>query len=166
MLIMRLLVSNYSTIAGLVILAASLAGCTGSPSSDAHLSGLAPAAPAPAKLSSVVTLVDLIFVMSPSHSDAQLQFYASVNPDCSDRGGDDIRIMTPPQHGSATVERGPGFTSFAPNSIYARCMIMQHVGERVVYRRDPGFTGTDELTYEVYFPTGHSNIVHYKITAG
>ena len=158
--------SNYSTLEVLVVLVVGLAGCTASPSSDADLSGLAAAARAPANSSSAVTLVDLIFVLSPSRSEAQLQFYASVNPDCSDRGGDDIRIMTPPRHGSATVERGPGFTSFAQNSIYARCMIMQHVGERVVYRRDPGFTGMDELTYEIYFPTGHSNIVHYKITAG
>lgn len=162
---------------GFTILVAGLtAGCESPPGSDADLSKLAAAAPAQAKRPSALTIIDgpggtrrvlanLDFLLSPDRNEAQLVFHASLNPDCSDVDGVDIKITLPPQHGTATVVHGPGYVAEVANTPYAKCMSSAHVGKRVVYRRDPGFVGVDQLTYDAYFPNGSSIEVHYKLVS-
>ena len=157
------------------LVAVLISGCAPqSPGSDADLSKLAASAPASPRSPGPVTVVDgpggikrplinLAFVLSPFRNEAQLAFNASVNGDCSDLDGIDIRITSVPRHGTATVMHGPGFTAFDAKSAMARCNSMPHVGRQVVYRRNPGFVGVDELTYEVYVPSGQSAVFHYKI---
>ena len=170
--------TGFRTMALLGILTGVLvAGCDPQPGSNADLSRLAATASTPANPPGAVAVVDgpggtklllinSVFVLSPDRDEARLAFYTDVNPDCSDLDGDDVRITVQPLHGTVTVVHGPGFASFPQNSVYARCTTMQHVGKRVIYRRGPGFAGADEVTYEVYYPTGQSLIVHYKIISG
>lgn len=160
----------------LLLLAAFLAGCANQPGSNADLSKLAAAAP-PARRApspfSVVTgpdgsrrlLANVGFILSPMRDEARLELHASLNPDCSDRDGVDIRVTVPPQHGTATVRHEAGFLDLPPRSPNYKCIGQKHDGVRVVYRREPGFVGTDSLTYDVYFPSGVSYVIHYTIVS-
>lgn len=95
--------------------------------------------------------------------DQSLDYFLSINPDCSSNGYPEIRIVTPPAHGAISSAPGQGYSNFPKENVRAACNAKKIPVTYIHYRAQPGFTGTDTATIEVLFPLGRLNTVDYAI---
>jgi hypothetical protein len=93
-----------------------------------------------------------------------VDYFLSISPDCSSNGYPDIRIVTPPTHGTISSRPGVGYSNFPKDNARAACNAKQIPVTYINYRSQPGFVGTDTATIEVLFPLGRLNTVDYAIT--
>jgi hypothetical protein len=84
----------------------------------------------------------------------QLQFFASVNPDCSARGTPTINVTQQPQHGRVSVVRIRDFTYFQPSNVRSVCNQRRVAGVGIRYTAQRGYTGSDTVGAEVIYPSG------------
>lgn len=96
--------------------------------------------------------------------DQSLDYFLSINPDCSSNGYPTIRIVTPPTHGAISTAPGQGYSNFPEENVRAACNAKKIPVTYIHYRAQPGFSGTDTATIEVLFPLGRLNTVDYAIT--
>jgi hypothetical protein len=99
-----------------------------------------------------------------SDKDQSLDYFLSVNPDCSSNGYPQIRVVTPPAHGAITSTPGEGYSNFPSGNSRIACNARKIPVTFVHYRPVPGFAGTDTATIEVLFPLGRLDTVDYAIT--
>jgi hypothetical protein len=93
----------------------------------------------------------------------RLDFFLSINPDCSSMGFSTVRIVEPPKNGNLTIENGTGFTNFPQGNVRYECNKRRSDGVLLQYEPNAGYTGTDSLTVDVVFPSGNSSRRHYSI---
>lgn len=80
----------------------------------------------------------------------------AVNPDCSSQGRVRFHILRPPSHGRISITSG---RFFAPAS---RCR-RRISGQQVHYAGRAGYTGTDLVIFETFFPAGAAHITRIPI---
>jgi hypothetical protein len=95
-----------------------------------------------------------------------IDFFGPVNPDCSSEGLATARVPMQPQHGTITVENGPGYTNYAPDSQRYECNKRSSEGIHVYYEPHPGFAGSDSATVEFLTTSGQEIKRQYAITVG
>ena len=90
----------------------------------------------------------------PAEHKLQVDFFYSINPDCSVIGLANVRVLEQPHDGEVVVENGTGFPNFPPNNQRYECNKVKSDGVAVVYEPRPGFTGADSIMLDVIFPSG------------
>jgi len=94
----------------------------------------------------------------------RLDFWNSLNPDCSSTGYVTVRITEQAQHGSVAIDHGTGFASYAQGDNRFDCNNRPIEGTVISYAPEAGFTGADSLTIEAISPTGGVVKRHYHIS--
>lgn len=78
----------------------------------------------------------------------RLVFASSVNPDCTSRGLNTVRVTQQPVHGTVRAEEARDFPTFPPNNIRSACNKTKVPGMALLYTPEAGFVGTDYLSLE------------------
>jgi antitoxin (DNA-binding transcriptional repressor) of toxin-antitoxin stability system len=100
-------------------------------------------------------------ITAASGSNARLDFWISINPDCTSRGRPVVRVTAAPQNGRALVVPARDF--IPQNAKLSHCSNRRTAGTHVRYVSRKGFVGTDRVSVEVFFPTGRHLAVTYTI---
>src|SRR5262249_21928590 len=75
----------------------------------------------------------------------RMNFYASLNPDCSASGDINIRITKQPEHGTAEMVAATSFPNFTRENIRYRCNQHEVRGQQVNYKSAEKYIGSDTL---------------------
>jgi Domain of Unknown Function with PDB structure (DUF3857)/Transglutaminase-like superfamily len=94
----------------------------------------------------------------------RLDFWNSLNPDCSSAGYVTVRITEQAQHGSVAIDHGTGFSGYGQGDNRFDCNNHPTEGTIISYAPEAGFTGADSLTIEAISPTGGAVKRHYQIS--
>jgi hypothetical protein len=95
-----------------------------------------------------------------------IDFFGSVNPDCSPAGLPTARVAMQPQNGTITVENSPGYSNFPPDSQRYECNKRQSEGIHIFYEPHPGFAGSDSAAVDILTTSGQEIQRQYSITVG
>lgn len=99
----------------------------------------------------------------PSGINRQIDFLASINPDCSSIGVATVRLIEGPSHGVVTTDKGRDFKPFAaPNPRHA-CNGRRLNGLKVFYQSEQGFFGVDRVRLLVVAASGTEREADYEI---
>ena len=99
----------------------------------------------------------------PSGINRQIDFLASINPDCSSIGFATVRLIEGPAHGVLTTDKGRDYRPFAkPNPRHA-CNKKRLAGLKVFYQSETGFVGTDRIRILVVAASGSEREATYEI---
>ncbi len=90
-------------------------------------------------------------------------FFYSINPDCSSRGSASVAVGPPPQGGTVTSIHARDFPYFAPENPRSVCNKRRVEGERILYRANPGFVGTDSFVVQIVNANGDLSVVNTQI---
>ena len=92
-------------------------------------------------------------------NDIRVGVYLNVKPDCTSGPLPTIRLIGEPAHGKITIKKA---NVNATN--YKQCLALEVPGYVAYYRSSPDFFGTDNLTLEVKFPNGRTEIQKISVT--
>jgi hypothetical protein len=98
-------------------------------------------------------------ISGPPDKNIQIAVYLDVRPDCTSGPLPAIMLGSPPSHGSVAVKRA---NVTATN--YKKCLALQVPGFVAFYRSLPDFVGIDQLTLEVKYPGGRTEIQRITVT--
>jgi hypothetical protein len=99
----------------------------------------------------------------PSGVNRQIDFLASINPDCSSIGLATVRLIEGPAHGVLTTDKGRDYKPFAaPNPRHA-CNGRRVAGLKVFYQSESGFFGTDRIHILIVAASGTEREETYEI---
>jgi hypothetical protein len=93
----------------------------------------------------------------------RLDFFSSVEPDCSSMGQMTVRIVEQPQHGALAVENGQAFTNYPKDNQRYDCNTRKSDGTLVFYQAKSDYRGPDSVTLYVITPLGAAFTRHYSI---
>jgi hypothetical protein len=94
----------------------------------------------------------------------KFDYWYSTNPDCTARGYPDVRVVTPPAHGTITLDKGEDYPFFPDDNVRKACNKQKVPATQTYYQSHPGFSGTDTVEVEVLFPGGRTRRATYAIT--
>jgi dienelactone hydrolase len=97
-------------------------------------------------------------------STTNLNFAYAINPDCSSRVLPQLSISQAPIHGAASLVFHDGHPRFPAGHPYAACNEAIVPGVSVAYTPEPGFTGSDAVTFEETNPNGSHRVFHMTLT--
>ena len=100
---------------------------------------------------------------SQSGAPVEIEFWYSVNPDCTSRGEMRVHVTSPPKHGTIELLAGWGYASFPEENPRRPCNQKGVAGTHGYYRSAPGFTGRDSLSTEVLYPDGMTALETWNI---
>ena len=89
-------------------------------------------------------------------------WYAT-KPDCTAAGYPEVRVVTPPAHGTITSEKGEAFPNFPDGNVRKACNKHPVPATWISYESHPGFAGSDSLAVDIVFPSGRSRRVKYDV---
>ncbi len=104
-------------------------------------------------------------VINPGKTEFALAGQGFLTADCHEMPGASIRILMASRYGATTVRNTPVAVTFPPGNPRSACNGQMHPVPHLVYFRKQGFTGTDELAYQVVSPDGEIWPYHYTIDA-
>lgn len=81
----------------------------------------------------------------PSGTTQQIDFFASLHPDCSATGTPVVRLIDGPSKGLITTEGGRDFLPFAKGNVRSRCNSRRVSGIKMFYRSADNFIGSDRV---------------------
>lgn len=89
--------------------------------------------------------------------------HASLNPDCSSMGKDDVRAVSGPSHGKFQLVPGKIYPDFVKENERYKCNLRKVDGIKGLYRSKPGFKGMDQVTLSIHTFTGIARTVVVSI---
>lgn len=101
----------------------------------------------------------------PSGVNQQIDFFASVNPDCSTPGLPTVRLIDGPQAGMITTDKARDFMTFPRGNPRSACNKKRVAGVKMFYRSPKGFMGTDHVRILVISASGSGREADYAIQA-
>ena len=94
---------------------------------------------------------------------SKLEFYYTLNVDCSSIGDATVRIISGPSNGSISIVKGSGYSRFTQDNQRYVCNARPSQGVNVMYTPRSGFSGSDSVTLEVIFASGSSRTLTYNV---
>jgi len=88
----------------------------------------------------------------------------STNPDCTSEGDLQVRVTQAPQHGRITVKTAGVFPNFPASNVRSACNRRRVPGVLVHYVSERGYSGFDQLGFQVIFPNGASRTFSGSVT--
>lgn len=89
----------------------------------------------------------------------RLGVYANVSKECTTGPLPEVKVVTPPKHGSLAVRTG----NLKPG-VVPRCPNLEIPAQGVFYQSNAKYTGADEVAYEVKHQNGRVQSLSVKIT--
>lgn len=99
----------------------------------------------------------------PRGINRQIDFLASVNPDCSSIGLPTVRLIDGPSHGVLTTDKGRDFMTFARSNPRHACNKRRVAGLKVFYQPEQGFVGVDHVRILVVAASGTERAETYEV---
>ena len=99
----------------------------------------------------------------PSGTNQQIDFFASVNPDCSSPGLPTVRLVDGPNQGVVTTDKARDFLPFAHGNVRAACNRKRVAGVKLFYRSAQGFMGVDHIRVLIISAAGTGREATYDI---
>ena len=84
----------------------------------------------------------------------RMNFYASLNPDCSATGDVNVRVTKQPEHGTVETVATTDYIHYAKENIRSKCNQHKVKGMLVNYKSAEKYTGNDEFDLLIIFPNG------------
>jgi hypothetical protein len=97
-----------------------------------------------------------------SHRQAVDNYY-SVEPDCSNPGYPEIRVLRMPGHGTVAVENGEAYPNFSKDNVRYECNKKKVAASLVTYESVAGFHGKDFFTIQVRYSNSNLRLVTYNV---
>ena len=94
----------------------------------------------------------------------RMNFYASLNPDCSATGDVNVRVTKQPEHGTVETVATTDYIHYAKENIRSKCNQHKVKGALVNYKAAEKYTGNDEFDLLVLFPGGYAWEHHFDIS--
>jgi hypothetical protein len=90
--------------------------------------------------------------------------FTNLNPDCGSRGVPVLRIVNPPEHGTAETAQGDDYPGYPKENIRVKCNQHKVGGTQIKYKSADKYTGKDTMDLLVLFPeSGVAWEIHYEI---
>ncbi len=116
----------------------------------------------PFLLSAAPTLADEAKAV-PSGVNQQIDFFASVNPDCSPAGIPTVRLIDGPSTGVITTDKGRDFLAFPRGNVRHLCNRKRVSGVKLFYKSQAHFIGTDHVRILILSGSGTEREATYNI---
>jgi len=94
----------------------------------------------------------------------RIDFTTVLNPDCSVRSIPMIRIVDPPANGTTQIKDAEDFTSYTQANPRSGCNKAKSKGLELTYKPNPGYLGSDYLSYETINTDGYDQTFKIAIT--
>ena len=92
-----------------------------------------------------------------------LDYYYSLNVDCSLKGEPALEITKSPQHGELSMAVTENYPNFAKNTTYHRCNKWRVPTTQLYYRSAPSYTGYDAIAADISFPDGETSTATFEV---
>lgn len=99
----------------------------------------------------------------PSGKNVRIDFFASVNPDCSSIGLPTVRLIDGPGNGVITTDKARDFMSFPQTNVRAKCNKRRLAGLKLLYQSTTEFFGIDRVRLLVISASGGEREATYVI---
>jgi hypothetical protein len=99
----------------------------------------------------------------PSGVNQQIDFFASVNPDCSSIGTPTVRLIDGPSQGVITTDKGRDFMTFPHSNSRHICNRKRVAGLKLFYKSATGFFGTDRVRILIISASGTEREATYSV---
>src|SRR6266487_628559 len=93
----------------------------------------------------------------------RLDFYTSLNPDCTISGDIKVRVTKQPEHGTVDTVVTTEYVHYPKENIRSKCNQHRVKGTLVNYKAGEKYTGNDEFDLLVLYPHGTAWEIHYNI---
>jgi hypothetical protein len=93
----------------------------------------------------------------------RIDFYASINPDCSATGDLNVRVTKQPEHGTVETVATTDYAHWPKENIRSKCNLHKVKGTLVNYKAEK-YTGNDEFDLLILFPHGTAWEIHHNIS--
>lgn len=100
--------------------------------------------------------------VAPSGKPVMLYRATSVNPDCSAEGVVTMKVVEPPEHGRIIIRAARLFPTYPESNARHHCNLRRVPSVEATYTSHRGYTGSDHMAIEVFFPAGR----HVRRTFG
>lgn len=94
----------------------------------------------------------------------ELSQIAMVNPDCSNAGRPVIRVTQQPEYGRLIISNASVFPYFRPINPRSDCNWRRVPGVIIKYVSQRGYTGSDSVRLEAFYPNGQMRNGAFNIT--
>ncbi|UDL93892.1 hypothetical protein LGH83_15200 [Lichenihabitans sp. PAMC28606] len=99
----------------------------------------------------------------PSGVNRQIDFFASVNPDCTSVGTPTVRLVDGPSRGTITTDKGRDFMVFPRSNVRHVCNRRRLSGLKLFYKSQSGFLGVDHVRVLILSASGTGREATYAI---
>lgn len=99
----------------------------------------------------------------PAGQSIRLDFATSLNADCTPTGEVTARLVSGPSNGTVQIDKTMANPTYLQSNQRYVCNTRKVPGTRVTYTPKPGFTGTDNVAVEMFFPSGVNRTNSYTI---
>lgn len=99
----------------------------------------------------------------PTGQNRRIDFFASVNPDCSSDGLPTVRLVEGPTNGVVTTDKARDFMPFAKANIRSKCNGRRVAGLKLFYQSTTEFLGVDRVRLIVISASGGEREATYLI---
>lgn len=97
----------------------------------------------------------------PTARNIQVGVYLNVQPDCTTGTLPALRMITQPSNGTISIKRGK-----VSATNYKQCLALEVPGFIAFYQSKADYIGSDEVTIEVKYPAGRTEVQRIKIDVG
>lgn len=99
----------------------------------------------------------------PTGINRRIDFFASVNPDCSSIGMPTVRLVDGPDHGVITTDKAKDFKPFPRGNVRSKCNSRRLSGLRLFYQSTSEFFGVDRVRLLILSASGDEREATYVI---
>ena len=99
-----------------------------------------------------------------SEAKQRMNFYASLNPDCSATGDVNVRVTKQPEHGTVETVARTDYAYYPKENTRSKCNQHKVKGMLVNYKAAEKYTGNDEFDLLILFPGGYAWEHHFDIS--
>jgi hypothetical protein len=97
----------------------------------------------------------------PTARSIKVGVYLNVQPDCTSGTLPALRMITPPSNGTVSIKRGK-----VSATNYKQCLALEVPGFIAFYQSKADYVGSDEVTIEVKYPAGRTEVQRIRIDVG
>ncbi len=88
----------------------------------------------------------------------------ALDRDCNPLGQIEVKVTSPPDHGTVHVTSGLNFSEHRPGDPPYFCDARRTPATIVTYQAAPAYTGSDVSVFQIFFPDGRAPTVRTDIT--
>ncbi len=99
----------------------------------------------------------------PMNGQIMLNYWTSINPDCTASGPINVSIIEQPRHGRVTVSQTRVYPNYSSANLRSRCNAKRVPAVQAIYKPDANYLGSDSAAFRAIFRTGTQWNSHYKL---